>query len=110
MIRHNGITINRKWQRVEHRGKARRFGVGKFRLLCALLLAGPKNTDELFAIVYRDDPDGGPLSGKEIIDQQVYWLKEQVRDIGLEVRSSRFLSRVTYWVAPSAVDARSEAA
>jgi hypothetical protein len=43
MIRHNGITIDRKWQRVEHRGKARRFGACKFRLLCAMLLAGPKN-------------------------------------------------------------------
>jgi hypothetical protein len=109
MIRHNGITIDRKWQRVEHRGKERRFGWAKFKVLCALLMAGPKNADELFAIVYRDDPDGGPLTGREVIDTHVWWLKEHIRDIGLELRSVRRNGRVIYWVAPAAA-ARQEAA
>jgi hypothetical protein len=109
MIRHNGITIDRKWQRVEHRGKARRFGACKFRLLCALLLAGPKNAVELLDIVYHNDPDGGPLTGREVIGQQIYQLKGQICDIGLEVRSSRHHARLRYWVAPSAAS-RQEAA
>jgi hypothetical protein len=109
MIRHNGITIDRKWQRVEHRGKARRFGACKFRLLCAMLLAGPKNADELFEIVYGDDPDGGPLTGRDIIDQHIHGLKEQISDIGLELHSSRHHARLRYWLAPSPA-ARQEAA
>ena len=103
MIRHNGITIDPQRRMVWHRGEERRLSHGKFELLSALLLAGPKNWNDLGEIIYRDHPDAGPLTMEDCIYTQISNIRKIVRDIGLEIRRERHNGRVRWCVASASV-------
>lgn len=104
MIRFDGITINRHPRRryIAHGGAEIHFAprryAFKFKLACALLLAGPKTKRELFDLLYRDDPDGGPLDPK-IIDVMIFHLKPRFASIGIEIRCEGAYPK-RYFAAP----------
>lgn len=92
MIRHGNIRLDRQ-RHVLHVGvrrhtfmsKGRRARNIRFELLCHLLLGDGHSCDELFDLLYRDDPTGGPLRGSQVIPIMVYHLGEIVAHLGLTV-------------------------
>jgi DNA-binding response OmpR family regulator len=106
MIRHNGITIDTKRRCVERGGRTCHFPPLRFRLMHALLLAGPKTGKELAALLYRDNDDGGPVTWQRCIDVHLYNLKNSIAALGLELHREGPHTFTRYWLAPSAVDAR----
>jgi hypothetical protein len=110
MIRHNGITIDSKLRMVWHRGEARRLSKGQFKLVSAILLAGPGTSKEITAIIYRDDPNGGPLWINQTFYVQLLNVRRIIRAIGLEIRSERCCGLVRYSLAPSSIENFAEAA
>jgi hypothetical protein len=109
MIRHNGITIDTKRQCIEHRGVTCHFGRRRFRLMHALLLAGPKTTSELAALIYSDDDDGGPVTWGRCIDVHLCAMKQSIASLGLELHRAGPNTFKRLWLAPSAAS-RAEAA
>ena len=92
MIRHGSIRLDRQ-RHVLHVGVRRRTFLSKgrrarnlrFDLLCHLLLGAGHSSEELFDLLYRDDPTGGPLRGPEVIPIMVFHLGEIVAHLGLVI-------------------------
>ena len=53
--------------------------------------AGPNGipTDVLFDHIYRDDPDGGPLGGKNVLAARITMLNRRLKVDGLRIRGTR---------------------
>jgi hypothetical protein len=99
MIHFDGITIDRG-RAIERRSRIDSIACGgqlkfkrirgrrsyKFRLACALLLAGPKTAHELVAVLYGRKRDGGPLSAYNMTSVRLYWLQRELASIGIQVR------------------------
>ena len=92
MIRHGNMRLDRQ-RHILHVGvrrhtfmsKGRRTRNIRFELLCHLLLGDGHSCDELFDLLYRDDPTGGPLKGPYIIPIMVFRLSETIAHLGLTV-------------------------
>ena len=103
MIRHGNIRLDRQ-RRVLRVGVRRRTFLSKgrrarnlrFDLLCHLLLGAGHSSEELFDLLYRDDPTGGPLRGSQVIPIMVYHLGEIVAHLGLGIVRSRTGSGTVY--------------
>src|SRR5215470_702696 len=84
MIRHNGIRIDRKNRVISHRG-AIVLPRKQFSVACHLILAGPITRLELFDMLYRDDPEGGPLNDLNTASVWMTYLRPRLGLIGLEI-------------------------
>ena len=53
--------------------------------------AGPNGicSDDLFAFAYKDDPDGGPLSGKDCLYVRVRQINCKLAKVGKVIRAPR---------------------
>jgi hypothetical protein len=98
MIRWRGITIDRYRCSIAHGGAEILFSGApqyryrglpslRFRLACALLLAGPKTKLQLFDLLYGADIDGGPLEDRGVIDVMICRVKKEFARIGIDLRS-----------------------
>lgn len=113
MIRFADITIDRH-RRCIARGGMTIFFDGRrteppmiFRLACILLLAGPKNKQELVDLLYADDKSGGPLWAMKSIDVRICDLKKRFAAIGIELRSEYIAGWRRYFAEPAGIcDAR----
>jgi len=76
-----------------------------FRLLCHLLLAGPRTCEELFELIYADCESGGPLAGSHVIHIFMHRLKSACRELSLELQKSRRAGRHAYAIVPREIDA-----
>jgi hypothetical protein len=76
----------------------------KFRLFEALLMSAPNGATlkELVDIIYRDCPDGGPLSGREGIDvmfTQIY-TRAHLKNLNLRLLKNRHPDGMRYSLIP----------
>jgi hypothetical protein len=117
MIRFRGIRIDRYRCSIAHGGAEILFSGApqyryrglpslRFRLACALLLAGPKTKSELFDLLYGADLDGGPLEYTRIIDVMICLVKKEFAAIGIDLRSepARGHNRRMYFAEPMRID------
>ena len=53
--------------------------------------AGPYGicSDDLFTYAYADDPDGGPLSGKQCLQTRMWQINRKLAAIGKVIRAPR---------------------
>lgn len=42
-------------------------------------------SDDLFDLVYQDDPNGGPENGKHVVSQHIYYMNRQLAPIGKKI-------------------------
>lgn len=93
MIRHNGITIvnlrngglcvnHRKHRWVFHKPNEKR-------MWRALLLGGGLTRDRLIDIIYGDDPEGGPLRARNVIDVRLAQWKPRFKALGLRLHKEK---------------------
>lgn len=101
MIRYRGIMIDRERRLIAHGGAVMTFPRVRYRLVEALICAGPKTRRELFHLVYGDRADGGPTSGVNIIEVSICQLMPLVEHLGLTIVRSR-MGR-TQWIEPMAI-------
>jgi hypothetical protein len=92
MIRHNGITLDRKNQTIYHRGRKRvlhQINPGGFRpvayKLWEALILGPLDRATLFDRMYGEREDGGPLDGIKIVDIRISQWKYAFKLLGLQI-------------------------
>jgi hypothetical protein len=88
MIRYRGVEIDRKNRTISNRGVTIKFGKYSFELLSALLLAIPKTKYEITDIVYRNNVDGGPLSGAETIEVLMCQRRSDIKRLNLAMLRS----------------------
>lgn len=89
MIRFDGITIDRRRRAITRDGSTIFLPPVMFRFACALLLAKPKTASELFALVYRDREDGGPLDARASVQVRLHLLRPKLAALGIEVKAER---------------------
>ena len=103
MIRHGNMRLDRQ-RHILHVGvrrhtfmsKGRRTRNIRFELLCHLLLGDGHSCDELFDLLYRDDPAGGPLKGPYTIAIMVFHLIDAIAHLGLTVTRERTARGTVY--------------
>lgn len=106
MIRHRGITIDRRRRVMNYAGDLHLPPV-MFRLASTLLLAGPQSRRTLFDLVYGGDPDGGPLW--DSLSVQMNDLQKRLAAVGITLRRERRGGFKNYWAEPAAIEQREAA-
>lgn len=110
MIRHNGIEIDRKEQMIRHAGREKWFSRGRnagrepvmFRMWEAMIV-GSINRNNLFDLLYSDDPDGGPVAGPWIIHVRLHQWKNDYGKIKLRLDKTKWGGIVHYRLVPDDV-------
>lgn len=110
MIRVDDMILDRARQTLTRNGESihffkvqtstpkRRFNL-KYRIVECLVLSR-KTAQELFDLLYGDDPDGGPDGGLSMIAVRMSQLKASLAGLGLKVHSQKNGGIRRYWIAP----------
>ena len=106
MIRFGDVTIDRTARTIQHGDVRHQFQFNgkhgdnlRFRLLQHLLLCEPGlSVEQLFSLLYDDDPDGGPLYGVHLIHIMLAHAEPILQKLNLELHAVRHLSHTIYWV------------
>jgi len=107
MIRFGNITIdannllisngarNHQWPTMLKNGRPMTV---LFRLTKHLLLSGGMSRYELFDLLHKDDPEGGPLYGPHIIDIYLNQVRSKWDKLGLTLHKNKVASEMRYWL------------
>ena len=106
MIRFGDITIDRATRAIHHGDLWHRFQFNgkngdnlRFKLFQHLLLCEPGlSAQELFSLLYDDDPNGGPLYGADLIRVMIAHAEPILQKLNLQLHAVRHLSHTIYWV------------
>lgn len=111
MIRWRDLTLDRKRCSLAGAGTVVRLTRREYQIVEALICGAPKTTAELFDLIYRDDENGGPLSGVAVIGVYLCNVRRKLSPLGLVLGRSRetFCGRKRYWLEPGRVDVREAA-
>lgn len=104
MIRFNSLIIDKKAMTIAVDSHVRRFnrqaeGNKIFEIVCFLLLGGWTKREALFDFLYKEDLEGGPLTGHHIIDQWLHKQRLQLEHLGLVVVREKRGGDVWYKIA-----------
>jgi hypothetical protein len=102
MVRYNGIEIDMRNRIISHAG-IKYFTVGRqrFKVMCALVLAGPISMLSIFELLYSEDLDGGPIQGVKQIAAFVNQLQPACKALQLEIHVCKLGGITCYELVPS---------
>lgn len=108
VIRYNGITIDREKRTISHGEQSYTF-LGKrrgsdvsFPMLCHMVLGPGLSVHEMFDLIYREDPDGGPIEGPHMLLVTLNQMEKKcLKKLGLEWRAWRIASVNFYCIVPT---------
>jgi hypothetical protein len=105
MIRHNGITIDRKTRTISHAGAAYQFRIPMngcdvaFTSVCHLVLGPGFSLNDLFDLAYSDDADGGPDGGPDqLLCYMNSWPRRFLDRLGIELRAWKISGVTRYCI------------
>ena len=107
MIRFGKIRIDRKrkiiWNGTKHYAflpcyRSDHRSYVKFELLMHLLLSGGISKSRLFALLYENDPEGGPLGHISHINTCLTYVKIQIKHLELTLHKEKIGGENHYWV------------
>lgn len=106
MIRYRGIAMDAKTSTITHAGYSRKFKRDNrnrplmFLAFRWLILSGGLTRDEMFAHLYGDDPDGGPLDGPHVLHVKFATWRPDFDHLKLVLRVEKISGRTRYELCP----------
>ena len=108
MITFGDVTIDREARTITRGGRSICYTghnpMGRrnasFDLACILLLSRPLMKREIFDRLYGADPEGGPLSGDNVISVMLNGLAKKFGALGIRVYADKIGGQLHYWARP----------
>jgi hypothetical protein len=109
MIRHQSIHLDRLDRTIRHRSVSVKFWPRgeephthrRFDLLCHLILGPGLTVDQLFDLMYCQDPEGGPNDGTHVVWVMLSHLRPILRQLDLRLAVTRHSGANRYRVVPA---------